>query len=475
MCKSILYVLFSAMLLLGVNACTKIQPAAPERIQLDSTLVAPMSILNVPVYYPVQELEDLANEKLANKIIEVKIPLLNGKNDSLYLSISRFQPVKISYDSVRGITYSLPVQIDGHMESKVIGLTIQNKTPIRAKVIITMFSELYLNPEWNIEPQTQLKSITWVEEPKVKIAGIKFNLKPPIEKAIEKNKEKFVSKLDTTITEMVNVHKMIEKLWGDIQKPIRINKKIVPVWLKGDASNMNGRILSVSTDTLAVEIGLFTQLRTVLDSAAAVTKPKPLPKFKRKQGNNPGLTAYAQASIPFDVLNGVVSQITDTMKFAFSGHTVRIQSSEIYGTPEGLAIRVSLRGDVKADVYLRGTLGFDSVGKQLIVDNFGFDVNSEQSLLSAADWLAHDEIIERLKPYLTLPLNKIFDTLPALINKGIEKGKLGKKINIHFEEFDLSVQQHLITTKDIQLIVMVKGRADVELQRGLFNKKKKPI
>lgn len=458
--------------LVVLSACSKIKPTAPERIQLDSTLVAPGSELNVPIHYPVQELENLANEKLANKIIDIQLALLGGKNDSLYLSISRFQPIEISYDSIRGITYSLPVQIDGHMESRVVGIKIKNKTPIRARVIITMFSELYLNKDWNIVPKTQLKNIEWVEEPKVKVAGINFNLKPPIENVIEKNKDKFVTKLDATITEMVDVNKMIAKLWGDIQKPIRINKKVVPVWLKGDATNMNGRILSTSRDTLTVEIGLFTQLRTVFDSAASITKIKPLPRFRKKKENNPGLTAYAHASIPFEVLNKVVSQVTDTVEFSFSGHKVRIQSSEVYGTPEGLAIRVSLRGEVRADLYLRGTLAFDSVGKQLVIDNFGFDVNSEQSLVSAADWFAHDEIIERLQPYLTLPLDKFFDAIPALINKGIEKGKMGKKIDVSFDEFDLRIQQHLITTKDIQLVVEVKGRADVELQRGLFEKKK---
>lgn len=472
MCKRIQFVFLPAMLLLVMNACTKIQPAAPERIQLDSTLVVPGSELNVPVHYPVKELEKLANEKLNDKIIEVKMPLLGGKNDSLFLSISRFQPVRISYDGIRGITYSLPIQIDGYMESKLVGITIKNKTPIRAKVIITMLSDLYMNEEWNIAPQTQLESIKWVEEPKVKIAGIHFNLKPPIEKAIENSKEKFVAKLDSTITEMVDVHKVFVKLWGDIQKPIRINKKVVPVWLKGEATNLNGRILNMSKDTIAIEVGLFAQLRTVLDSAGSITKLKPLPSFKRKEENTPGLTAYAHATIPFDVLNGVVSQVTDTMKFTYGGHTVRIQSSEVYGTPEGIAIRVSLRGDVKADLYLRGTLGFDSIGKKLIINNFGFDVNSQQSLLSAADWFAHDDIIERLQPYLTLPLDKVFDAIPTLINRGVEKGKLGKKIDIHFSDLDVSVYQHLITTNNIQLIVAAKGRADVELQRGLFDKKK---
>jgi len=163
------------------------------------------------------------------------------------------------------------------------------------------------------------------------------------------------------------------------------------------------------------------------------------------------------------------------MKFNFPRHSVRIASSEVYGTKEGLAIRISLKGDLKADVYLKGTIGFDSLERKVFIENFGFDLNSEESLLIAADWFAHDEIINRLKPYMSIPLHDLFDVIPNLITKGIEKGKLGKKVDIHFSDFYLNIYQYLITTESIQIIATVKGRADVELQKGLFVKKKKPV
>jgi len=101
-------------------------------------------------------------------------------------------------------------------------------------------------------------------------------------------------------------------------------------------------------------------------------------------------------------------------------------------------------------------------------------MNSEQSLLSVVEWFAHDAIIDKLKPYLSLSFDNLFEAIPNLITKGIEKGKLGSKMNVRFEEFDLSIYQSLITTENIQIIASVKGKADVELQKGLFNKKKKP-
>ena len=115
---------------------------------------------------------------------------INEKDDSLFLSVSRFRPVEIEYDAVRGITLSLPVQVSGTIDSKVIGIKIRNKTPIEAQVIITVFSELYLNKTWNLETKTEIKDIKWVKDPKLKVAGIKINLRPPMEKAIRNTRKR---------------------------------------------------------------------------------------------------------------------------------------------------------------------------------------------------------------------------------------------------------------------------------------------
>lgn len=73
------------------------------------------------------------------------------------------------------------------------------------------------------------------------------------------------------------------------------------------------------------------------------------------------MTVYMLGTIPFTLLNDVVHQVTDTMKFRFQGHEVTIHSSEVFGTADGLAIKLHLRGDVRAAVFLNGTVGFDTV------------------------------------------------------------------------------------------------------------------
>jgi len=460
----------SILLAALATSCSRIAPEAPARTNLDSTLVVQGSVLNVPVYYPVKELENMINAKLDERIIDARLPISKG-NDSLFLSISRFEPVTLAYDGAHGLTYTLPVQLDGHLESKVAGIAIRNKEPIRAKIVITMFSNLFLDDNWNLKPETELKDIRWVEEPKIKIAGIKFNLKPPIEKQLLKNKQKIVDKIDSSAGKAVKIRESIEKLWVDIQKPIRINRKVVDAWLKFDATDIDAHLTARSVDTIMIDARLNMRLSTVLDSAASLRKPLPLPRLKRKV-EPAGIEAHALVTLPFSVLNGVITQVTDTMQFNFKGRSVRIESAEVYGAEQGIAIRISLKGDVNADVFLRGTVGFDSLGKQVVIDNFRFDIGSEESLVQAADWLVHDEIINRLKPYMVLPLDSAFRVLPTLITKGIEKGKLGRKIEVRFADFDLSLHQQLVTRDNIQIIVSVKGKGEVQLEKGLFDKKK---
>src|SRR5262245_51639795 len=107
------------MVSLMLTACKNVSAPAPERLQLDSALAIPVSELHVPIYFPVKELEDMANEKLQDRIIQAHVSI--GKNDdSLHLSISRFRPLTLKYDGDHGITYSLPIQIDGFIDSKVV-------------------------------------------------------------------------------------------------------------------------------------------------------------------------------------------------------------------------------------------------------------------------------------------------------------------------------------------------------------------
>lgn len=459
------------MAFLFTLGCSRVKPPAPPRTAVDSVLTVPVSTLNVPVYYVIADVEALANEKIGSEPREARVAI-NKKGDSLFLTITRYQPVSITYDGKRSLTCRVPIDIKGFFRAKKLGVTVKNKTPVHARMILTVGTKVWLDRSWNLKTQTTLMPIEWVEEPKLNIAGVKVNLRPPMESALEKHQADIIAKVDGSVGGLVKLGPSIEKVWLDLQRPISINRKVVPIWLKTMGKNMSGRLVQSSKDTIAAEVSLETSIESVLDSASNAQPGTPLPPFHRTDSLNPGVHAYVKATIPFDVINRVIRQVTDTMTIRYGSHNVRIRSSEVYGTPHGIAVGLSLAGDVRADVYLTGDVGFDSVTNQLRVTNFVFDINSEQSLVKAADWLTHGTLIDRIQPYLTLPMDNTFRVVPTLMTKGIEKGKLGRKIDVNWSRFQVRIYRHLVTQKDIQVILEVNGKAEVKLEKGLLDKKK---
>ena len=455
----------------SIFGCRNIEAPEPVRTRVDSTLVEPISQLNVPVFYPIQELENLLNEKLENKIIEAPIAI-NQKGDSLFLTISKFRTVSLAYDGNHTFTYQLPLQITGVVQGKILGIGIKNKTPVETKVLVTLRSELSVDNRWHLVTKTSILTVKWIEQPQFHIAGLSFNLKSSVEKMLFKNEEKITNGLDKAITGVIKIEKSIEKLWNDLQKPITINKKVQSVWLKADPVSMSERIMGQSKDTLTIELSLKTKLHTLLDTSNLTKSVIPFGMQENTKQRTTGLDAYLLATVPFENLNQMIKQVTDTMTFNFQGHEVRIKDSELYGTLDGLAVRIDLVGDVKARLYLTGKLGYDSLLRNLVLTDFGFDVNSEQSLVHMADWFSHDEIVNRVQPYLSLSVGSSIEALPSLIFQGVEKGKLGEKIEVYFSNFDATLFTYLITHDNIQVIIHVTGRADIQLQRKLFVQKK---
>ncbi len=467
--KSVIYVsLFLSLLLLS---CSRVKAPAPPRAQIDSVLAVPVSTLNVPVYYVIAEVEALANEKIGAQPREARVAI-NPKGDSLFLTLTRYEPVTIRYDGKRSLTCRVPIDISGFFHAKKLGITIKNKTPVHARLALTVTTKVRLDKTWNLKTETTLDRIEWLEQPKLNIAGVKVNLGPPMENALEKHRADILAKIDGSVGGLVKLGPSIEKVWLDLQKPISINRKVIPVWLKTEGKNMSGRMIQSSKDTIAVEVSLETFIESVLDSAANAVPKTPLPPFHRTDSLNPGVHAFVKATIPFAEINRVIGQVTDTMIFRHGDRQVRVRSSEVYGTPEGLAVGLSLAGDVRADVYLRGDIGFDSIQNQLVVTNFSFDVASEQSLIQAADWFTHGMIIDRIAPYLTLPMDHTFRVVPSLMTKGIEKGKLGRKIDVNWSQFDVRIYRYLVTRENIQVILEVNGQAMVKLEKGLLDKKR---
>jgi len=467
-------VFYPLLIALGIafTSCDHVKPKPPEASTLDTLLHPPLSVINLPVQYRVSALQELLNEKIKGTFVK-KWMAIGDKGDSIYLEVSRRREITLRREE-RTLIYAIPLRISGLAKAKVIGIKVKNETPVEAEIDLHLATSLHLDPMWNLIPETRIEKITWVKEPSIKVAFTKVNLRKPIENILNSKETQIVEKADSVIQHMLKTRQVVQKLWMDIQKPIRINKKGVQVWLKAHAENLSGHLEETESDLISLNFELTTHTSIIYEGDSVPPSNPTLPNFKRSTSAGDSLNIYVHTLLRFEIINKFLNEELHDKPLAAKGFTTTIKHLNIYGTPTGIAIEIKVKGDVDGNLYVRGTPVYDTLDHTLKVVDFDFDIDSENSFVNSADWLLHTTVLDLIAEKLRVQVVPLAALLPNLIMSAVEKGKTGEKIDVIVDTLAVHPKA-IVTTKDnIQLIVHASGRAKLGLEKKIFEKKKKP-
>ncbi len=455
-------------------SCKKVRPPAPERATLDTLLIAPLSTIRLPVHYRVSELQDMLNAKIKDTFIKRWI-VLSDKNDSLYLEVTRNAEIEIKRKE-RTLFFKIPVRITGKFIAQLAGFRVKNAVPIEAEIILHMSTQLQLDATWNLVPESTIEKIEWIREPSLKVAFINVGLRKPIEKFLLENETQITDRADDVFRQRVNTRKVVQKLWWDIQKPIRINRHGVDVWLKAYGQNLKGRLDETDPDLLSLQIELTAFVKLLIEGDSMPPSNPVLPKYVRNVVEKDSLEIFVHSQINFKRISNLLNRELDGKQLTASGYSATIKEIEVYGTKDnGLAIQMRVKGDVNGKVYFRGKAAFDSLNNTFGVKDFDFDIESESALVSSAGWLLHTAALEMIAEKLVVDVQPFLERLPELITQGIEKGKSGDKMDLNIDTLSMKPIQVITTKNDIQVIVRARGKANLNLEDKVFDKKKKVV
>jgi hypothetical protein len=278
-------------------------------------------------------------------------------------------------------------------------------------------------------------------------------------------------KIDEAVTDLIQMDKIIAKVWLDIQKPIRINKEGKEVWLKILGKNITADFVNFGRDKLGVMVKLNSQVYANTDKGAFPATNKRLPPHVSSTISSDSLDIYVHACISIDEIKELLHQNLHDKEFTYAGQRVQLDSTHIYSSENKIVIRPKVTGDIDALIYLAGHPGYNSENKTLTIDEFSYEVNSSSTILNFTADLLYEEIITYIKDKLVIDLSDELESLPEVINQAIAHSKLSEKINITFSSLDVSLENYLLSTNHLQLLLRAQGKAEMELQDKLFEKK----
>lgn len=455
-----------------VFSCNRVKPEPPPRTTLDSSLAVPVSTLTIPIHYDIKRLEDMVNSKVKGVFVREKFKV-NEKGDSLYIEIEKRGDILLSWNNPT-LSYSFPVKVSGNYIKRVgikrVGrFKVTNHEPVEMEMVLHLATRLGFGTSWELKPKSRLDKIKWIREPKLRIAIIHVNLRKAVEGAIAKNENKLVGKLDEALSQLLDTRQVINKLWHDIQKPIRINKKEKQVWLKAYGTDIQARLVDAGPEQIAINVQLKSRIETVIEGETLPDSNDTLPACRADGAtDDESLEIYVKVKMPYKSVREVLNKTLDGKKLEAEGYATTIKDLDLYGTPGALALKIKLRGDVDGQIYVTAVPAYDTGKAVLSVQNFTYDIDTENALVSSANWLLHDHVLDLVKNQLSLEVQPYFDSLPLLITRGIERGKVGEKIDVTIASLKVKPISYLITKNDLQIVFLATGHASIELEQKVF-------
>ncbi|MDP2384733.1 MAG: DUF4403 family protein [Bacteroidota bacterium] len=452
----------------------KIEPIPPVQTTLDTTQAIPLSELIFPVDFEVSELSTLLNTAISGKFFSASLNV-NKRGDVVDLDITKSAPLKIKWQ-MPYLEMEVPLHLSGTGKVKIGRKSYSNKEPVEGDLILKLRTEISISSDWKLITKTRIKEIIWINDPFLKIAFIKVNLKENVDALMKVKETELTKNFDKAVSEKIELKRAITKIWMDIQKPIRINKKEVLVWLRSRCESISGQMIDKGPGTICIQVACYTKTQILFDTDTAGLVNVKLPPYTQSQkGLENKVELYIAAAIPFDLANRKMNERIKDIKFKYKGFAVKVKSIELYGTDSAIALKLNLGGHMKGDVYFTGKVYYDSITNKIGINKIKYDVNTENALLQTADWFLHDSLPGIMEKRLKIPLDSLTDRIPLLMDKGIEDSKVGHKLDANISIENISLHKILITKRNIQIIALAKAKGGIVLDKSAFNKNIKPI
>ena len=445
----------------------------PDILPFDEAIEHQVSFLEVPIVFKVEQIEQKINQAIKGTLYADQ-SFEDKKSDGLKIRVKKVENIKISIkDNV--MFYSVPLHIWASkrmLKARLFGKKIEKTKEIDFSLRIKLRSEINLKSDWKLETKTKYTGIEWIKKPKVKLLGINFDVAGLLESQLLQKKNELERVVDKATSNLRIIEREVSKIWIKIQEPILIEKKVTNgTWLLAEPIQIEASQIEGKDKKLFITTRLKTLLRTVV-SENKVEKPnvifKKLPalqKNRRLNSNQNDFELHLKGELPYEAINDLLAKkIKDTvLVIPNTDYKIKIEEAEVFGSGKQLFMKLKVTGDIKSSIYLNGTPRFDSLDKSLHLDNFDYDLQSEEYLLTAADWMLKTTVKEEIQKLLVLPMDDYVKQLPNIIQTALSKGKTGKTALFDLKDFELYPRFIQIDKDHIRIYVKATGKVGIEI------------
>jgi len=442
----------------------KTKPPAP--LTTDVKLEQPSSLFNLPISIEHTVLADYLNGKIRGNFLNADLWLQKKHKERVSLALTREENITISSNGHK-LFCTFPVSAEARLTDSRFGKFLAKLLvwPIHAKAVVTFSTPIALDRNWHLKTRFKIENIRWEEEPVLKIGPFRKHIRADVDTLLSDNKRGLTALLDAEIDKEASLYPTVSDVWKDLQKPIVLTRKPVPVWLRFHCNDITGHI-SLNKRAIVCNARIMTNMRMLTDTTA-ISPPTPLPRFRQTPRDSISTISDVNfyALVPFASINRNLNDVFMNRRFSRSGYDIVVRSVEAYGSSSGLSVAIMTDLDLKSHIVISGRPRYDIPTHTLSIDHFDYSIDTGNPIIRTRELILHDAIRDSISTRLDVQIGSLVDRLPTIITRAVSKAKAGRTIDLTIDSLAIRKCDIRVGRNNIYLLVNATAKNALRIKR----------
>ncbi len=424
------------------------QYSTMESNSLDTSLIV------IPVTIKKGELEKTINNNLPAVLYEDS----STADDGLAFRASKRDSVEIeiSDDTIR---YKVPLNLWFRKSLAITSVSGQGALRLDFK------THFFIDPEWNLNTQTQISSYQWLEKPQINIGFTSIPVTPIVDYFLEQSKDQIAASIDTLIRDQFSLRQNIETTWKELQQPIFLSEEY-NTWLLLNPKELRVSPIRNTEDSLVIKAFASATPRIFVGPQPPVSAPLQLPAFEYREPPSERIALKVKTAVAFAEATRISKMNMAGETYDFGKRKVKVEDILITGKGNQLSVRTTLSGSYNGDIVFVGKPEYNLKRNQIRIEKLEVDFSSKKSLFKTAAWLFKGKLKKEIENTLNSYLEDYITELYTELEESLKHYELAPGIILTGELGEVELSKLYVSTDAINFQIALDGKTMVLIGSG---------
>jgi hypothetical protein len=418
-----------------------------------------LSVVNLPVEVPVQEIEAQVNNTIKGLIYDDN-SYEDDEQDNLKAKVWKLDRIRIvAKDSTFLFEVPLKIWVSAGYKISPLGITMSGYKETEFSIRLRLISKIGMQPTWQVHSETHVDSYDWITEPNIRVGNFKIPIKAMVSRLLRRNFDKISSAIDEQVSQTIEVKKYVNEAWKMARQPVLLSKEF-DTWMLIQPVSISMTPLMVSGNVLKGTIGIKAFTKTVTSVAKPSADPAgPLPNLQVTDKVPSNFKISLISLISYEEASRLATSnfAGKTFSFVKGKYTVKVTNIEMYGQNDLLVIKAALTGGLTGDIYLKGVPFYDPTTQMLSLKGLDYDLDTKSTLVKTANWLFQGKFSKMMENALVFPVGRQISETKSTIQALLKNYKVTEGIQLKGSLTDVAPDKVYLTPKHLYSVVFAEG------------------